>query len=408
MRTAVLFALAILTLPIFACLPAGMVHAVELVNINTANAELLDTLPNIGPALATRIIDYRTTQGLFSSIQDLQKVTGIGSGVTYAEIAPLITVGEISAPSNTTSTSTTALPTQSISSSSTDTETYTTPSTFLIKIIGNQNAILGVPLHLSARATTKNGAIDTSAQISWGLGDGSSAIGSVIEKTYRYVGTYLIVVNANNGTATAHDEIVVTVKPSEVRISAISSDGITIKNDANERLDLSGWRLISISNSFRFPEGTVLLPNASVLFPYTVMNWQVTFNAYLTYPDGVIASQYVPNTTPVIATSTPISDTKLSTPKISFNKVQTANLDEVQARQVEPIISTKTNIQENEEAVGAPAEAIELAAAGAVLPSVSKTSASENNFLASGIFHSTWTLGLLGVIILAGGAFILL
>lgn len=49
------------------------------VNINTANPEQLDGLPGIGPALAQRIIEYRDTNGPFMSIQDLQKVPGIGA-----------------------------------------------------------------------------------------------------------------------------------------------------------------------------------------------------------------------------------------------------------------------------------------------------------------------------------------
>ena len=49
-----------------------------LVNINTADARLLDTLPGIGPAMAQRIIEYRETQGRFETVEDLKRVRGIG------------------------------------------------------------------------------------------------------------------------------------------------------------------------------------------------------------------------------------------------------------------------------------------------------------------------------------------
>ncbi|MCL5935107.1 MAG: helix-hairpin-helix domain-containing protein [Firmicutes bacterium] len=49
------------------------------VNINTANLEQLDSLPGIGPALAQRIMEFRDTNGPFKSVQDLQKVPGIGA-----------------------------------------------------------------------------------------------------------------------------------------------------------------------------------------------------------------------------------------------------------------------------------------------------------------------------------------
>lgn len=49
-----------------------------LVNLNTADAATLDTLPRVGPAMATRIIDYREANGPFTAVEDLLGVTGIG------------------------------------------------------------------------------------------------------------------------------------------------------------------------------------------------------------------------------------------------------------------------------------------------------------------------------------------
>lgn len=48
------------------------------VDINTADAIALDTLPRIGPALADRIIRWREENGAFTSIDDLLSVSGIG------------------------------------------------------------------------------------------------------------------------------------------------------------------------------------------------------------------------------------------------------------------------------------------------------------------------------------------
>lgn len=60
------------------------------VNINTADATALESLPGIGPTLAQRILDYRQAQGPFARIEDIQEVSGIGPA-TFAKIQDLIT-----------------------------------------------------------------------------------------------------------------------------------------------------------------------------------------------------------------------------------------------------------------------------------------------------------------------------
>lgn len=63
----------------------------EPVDINTADAEILDTLPGIGPALAGRIIAYREEHGPFKSGEELMEVKGIGEA-TYEGLADWITM----------------------------------------------------------------------------------------------------------------------------------------------------------------------------------------------------------------------------------------------------------------------------------------------------------------------------
>lgn len=49
------------------------------ININRATAAQFDSLPGIGPVLAQRIVNYRKVNGPFAAIEDLQKVSGIGT-----------------------------------------------------------------------------------------------------------------------------------------------------------------------------------------------------------------------------------------------------------------------------------------------------------------------------------------
>jgi competence protein ComEA len=61
------------------------------ININTASVEELDKLPGIGPSIAGAIIDYRTTNGPFKQIEDINEVKGIGDAL-FEKIKEQITV----------------------------------------------------------------------------------------------------------------------------------------------------------------------------------------------------------------------------------------------------------------------------------------------------------------------------
>lgn len=275
------------------------------------------------------------------------------------------------------------------------------PTTLAVTMSAVTSAVIEVPLHLSARATTKGGTIDTSAQISWSFGDGSSATGSLVDKTYRYAGTYVITVDAIDGSAIGHDEAIVLVQPARVRILSIAGDGITIMNDASERLDLSDWQLSAGGTSFRIPQGTMLLPKSSVLFPSAITRLWMMFDVMLLYPNSIIATRYIP---PMLAQS--VITVQPSVATTSYEKVQTVET-----------ITSKKNIQTlpfgspdagHEKAVNAPTTVLQTAAVGAAVSAVDSEVTPAPNSRVSGFFRSPWTLGLLGVIIVAGGAFILL
>ncbi len=65
----------------------------EKINLNTATAEELETLPGIGASRAQEIIAYREANGPFQHIEEIQYVSGIGEGI-FAQIKAQITVGD--------------------------------------------------------------------------------------------------------------------------------------------------------------------------------------------------------------------------------------------------------------------------------------------------------------------------
>jgi competence protein ComEA len=70
---------------------SGSTPAPMLVNVNTAAPEELETLPGIGEVLAQAIIAYREEHGPFTSVEELEEVSGIGPA-TLEEIRDLVTV----------------------------------------------------------------------------------------------------------------------------------------------------------------------------------------------------------------------------------------------------------------------------------------------------------------------------
>ncbi len=81
-----------MTVPPAASSAAGDPGATGPVDLNTATAEQLETLDGIGPVLAADIVQWRTDNGRFSSVDDLLDVSGIGEA-TLAGLRDQVTVG---------------------------------------------------------------------------------------------------------------------------------------------------------------------------------------------------------------------------------------------------------------------------------------------------------------------------
>jgi competence protein ComEA len=71
----------------------GEEQSSQKIDINRAELWLLEALPGIGEVTAQRIVDYRSQNGPFRTIEDLLKVSGIGEG-TLAKIKDYITVSD--------------------------------------------------------------------------------------------------------------------------------------------------------------------------------------------------------------------------------------------------------------------------------------------------------------------------
>jgi len=364
-----------------------------LVNINTADLTTLETLSGIGPSKGTAIITYRTQHGPFVRIEDIQNVSGIGPS-TFATIQALITVGDSSSSTPSTESASSTATTTVVASTSGSASTYVPPPSALTIDVGLDRLVtLHVPISFTAIVKAKGGAADPSATILWSFGDGSSAQGTEVEKTYWYPGVYAVTATAADGLIHTHNSITVTVSAASVSIASISGEGITLRDENIGRLDISGWHLAFDKGSFRFPDGTTLLPSANVLIPWTVINLPITLAATLSYPDGVVVARYPSDPAPIAsAPAQPIAADKGS------QRVQ----------MVESVLSNISPPAHAPQAFDAPTVAPITAAVGAAMPDVPPTGGTSSPVSMGSIFHSGWMLGVLGIIALAGGAFMIL
>ena len=71
--------------------PAGEKTAASKINLNSATAEQLTSIPGIGPATAKLIIEHRTKAGKFNRIEELMNIRGIGEK-KFQQIKDLLTL----------------------------------------------------------------------------------------------------------------------------------------------------------------------------------------------------------------------------------------------------------------------------------------------------------------------------
>lgn len=69
----------------------GGAMASTLISLNQATSSQLEELPGVGPALAGRMVDWRTANGGFKSKEDLLNITGIGDKL-FAAVKDLVTL----------------------------------------------------------------------------------------------------------------------------------------------------------------------------------------------------------------------------------------------------------------------------------------------------------------------------
>ena len=254
-------------------LPALSRAQSSLVNLNTAGISELKTLNGIGEVKAQAIMDYRTQNGPFQTIEEVKNVSGIGEA-TYANIKDYITVAVVNTPSsNPTSGNTIEVQgTGAVSSSSNSTDKLfwlvdNKSSEFKVSIASDRSGTVGTPLVF--KAETNFGFIKRTV-FEWKFGDGSVGYGQDVTHTYSYPGEYVLILHAKvpDGDIVARSSVKI-IAPA-LLASMASPERIEIANNSSSEVNLYGRALMSSGQVFLFPEDTIILAGQKISFSSTV------------------------------------------------------------------------------------------------------------------------------------------
>lgn len=342
----------------------------------------------------TNTAGARTDNGAYTI---LISATSTATSLTMTDSSKTITVASSDAtPPGASSSATTTAATTSGGAP----PEYIPIPTLHISTDGDRTVSAGADTAFSAVVYDGKGNKRDDALILWSFGDGMQRTGASVFHAYYDPGEYVAVVHASTpdgGDALATS--IVTAKDASIQIVSVSARGIALINKSPRALDLSLWRLSMGGKEFKIPANTHILASHTILFPSQIIQLPIASTASLLYPSGEMAATYPETVSLGPALS---ADRQPFVPQMSSNVVQT----------VEPAPSTSiSGVAHDVTAVAAPVATTELAAAGAALPpalSTSTETVSTAHGPLSRIFRSPWTLGFLGLVTLAGAAFIFL
>ncbi|MFA6094589.1 MAG: lamin tail domain-containing protein [Candidatus Paceibacterota bacterium] len=153
-----------------------------------------------------------------------------------------------------------------------------------IKMSVPQIAVAGAHTQFSVVANGSKTAISR-CSFSWNFGDGDVQKGKEVYREYTFTGDYIIVLDASCKEKQLTLRQKIKIIPPDIGIAALTRGGIEIANRTPYELNLSGWHLRGGSYFFTIPNNTFIVANTKIAFANSVTKLP-TADVALMYPNG--------------------------------------------------------------------------------------------------------------------------
>ncbi len=257
------------------------------IDINSASKEELECLRGIGPTYAQRIIENRP----FSSLDDLQRVSGIGS-VTVLNIKEqgMASVGdgnvvregyeeeiEEEEPADDPEDGSEEgeiekeVSVKKVSAHSSPVEISFVDDIGVVKIGAGRDRLVSVEsdVHFRAYIEDESG-LRRGAEFEWALGDGSVKKGREIEHRYFAPGFYSVILTVKIGGEEAVSRVEVEVIEPKMTIERADEKVIVLSNSSGGEMNLGGWEIKAGDKNFSIPQNTVVRAGGVITLPKQV------------------------------------------------------------------------------------------------------------------------------------------
>lgn len=196
------------------------------------------------------------------------------------------------------------------------------PPSLTIAAGSDRTTSVRVPVRFVADVRKEGGVVLPNADVRWSFGDGATARGERVTHTYKYPGTYVVVAHTEreftHPPLEAEASVVVRVLPFAIAITEADTWSVTLMNNGDEDVDMTGFALVARSGTFRMPARTMLMRGASARFPVHVTKLAVAAHDALALyaADGALVAQYTPGTARGAQAALPAPQTVPATPPV--------------------------------------------------------------------------------------------